>query len=116
MATIKLHPETSYQTTTTPSATAGLWQKWLNFTDSQEGRSTLWFMVSLIVQGVFFLPLPAVLIFYFDAPTLILTVTLGLFFANIIAGMSSASVRTILTLFAFSMLLQTAILLLFIII
>ena len=104
MATIKIQSQTTWSAGTTQQSNNNIWKKWLAFTDSQAERKTLWFMVSLIVQGVLFLPLPAVLIYYFNAPTLILAVTLGLFFANIITGMSGSGIRTTLNLFAVSFL------------
>lgn len=70
--------------------------------DNQAPNRTLWFMVSLITQGVLFLPAPAALLYYFDAPLAVLAVTLGLFFSNIIAGMGGASIRAMLGLFALS--------------
>jgi len=76
--------------------------RWTAFEDSQAPNITLWYLVSMIVQGVFFLPLPAFLIYSFNAPVPILFVTLGLFFANIIAGMGGLGIRAILTLFAVS--------------
>nr|WP_067058502.1 hypothetical protein [Mucilaginibacter sp. L294] len=72
--------------------------------DRQTPNRTLWFMVSLIAQGVLFLPIPAVLLYYFHAPIAILAVTLGLFFSNIIAGMGGAGIRVMLGFFAFSIL------------
>ena len=76
------------------------------FINSQKNYVTAWFLISLMVQGVFFLPIPAVLIFSFNAPAYILIFTLGLFFANIIAGMSNAGVKTIMALFASSVLMH----------
>ncbi len=76
--------------------------KLTTFFNGQEKYKTAWFLVSMMIQGVFFLPLPAVLIYSFNAPVFILIFTLGLFFANIIAGMSSAGVKTIILLSAAS--------------
>lgn len=70
------------------------------FLNNQKKNTTAWFLISMMVQGIFFLPLPAVLIYKFNAPDFILIFTLGLFFANIIAGMSNAGVKTIIYLFA----------------
>jgi hypothetical protein len=102
MATIKIQSKTHWAEEATQETTTSIWAKWLTVIDKEAERKTLWFMVSLIVQGVLFLPLPAVLIYYFNAPTLILAVTLGLFFANIITGMSGSGIRTTLNLFAIS--------------
>lgn len=89
--------------TTNPTNT---FNKWATFTQSQSDNKTFWFLLSLVFQGVFFLPLPALLIYYFNAPTLIVVVTLTLFFANIIAGMGGAGIKTLLKLFAASIAIQ----------
>ena len=81
--------------------------------DKQAPNRTLWFMVSLIAQGVLFLPVPAVLLYYFHAPLAVLAVTLGLFFSNIIAGMGGAGIRAMLAFFAFSILAHFVMILLF---
>lgn len=114
MATIKIQSQANWSTEMAHPK-ANLWYKWLAFADSQADSKTLWFMVSLIAQGVLCLPLPAVLIYYYNAPTLILTITLGLFFANIIAGMGGSSIRTILGLFAISVIIQVIMIAIFII-
>jgi len=83
------------------------------FINNQKKNGILWFLVSLIVQGIFFLPLPALLIFSFGAPVWILVFTLGLFFANIIAGMSCAGAKTIIYLFAASIVVHALMLVIF---
>jgi hypothetical protein len=74
--------------------------------ESQSGNGTFWFLVSLVFQGVFFLPLPAFLIYYYDAPKLVLGITLSLYFANIIAGMGGAGVKTLLKMLAASIIIH----------
>ncbi|OCX53890.1 hypothetical protein BEL04_06280 [Mucilaginibacter sp. PPCGB 2223] len=90
-----------------------LWNKWLTLADSQAPRKTLWFMISLISQGVLFLPMPALLIYYFNAPVFVLGITLVLFFINFIAGMGGSNIRTTLTLFAISIMAHLIMLLIF---
>lgn len=87
--------------------------KWSSFINSHAKNVTAWFLASMMVQGIFFLPLPALLIFNFGAPTYILVFTLGLFFANLIAGMSSSGIKTIIYLFAASVIVNLSILILF---
>jgi len=87
----------------TPSANSvksnnNIWAKWMAFADSQAESKTLWYLVSLIAQGVLFLPLPAALIYFYNAPVMILAVTLILYFANIIAGMGGSNIRVTLSL------------------
>ena len=83
------------------------------FINSQQKNETAWFLISMIIQGVFFLPIPAVLVFSFNAPAYILVFTLGLFFANIIAGMSSAGAKAIIYLFAASIVIHLLLLAVF---
>ena len=87
--------------------------KWDLFMNSQAESITLWFLVSLVFQGVFFLPVPAALIYYADAPVAVLLVTLTLFFANIIAGMGGAGIKTLLWLFASSIAIHIMMILIF---
>ena len=86
------------------------WNRWLAVLDSQEKSKTLWYIVSLVAQGVLFLPVPAALIYYFDAPLLLLPITLGLYFANIIAGMGGAGIRVTVSLFLVSVFAHLAML------
>lgn len=88
--------------TETQRSIINIWNKLVAFTDSQAKVKTQWFMISLIVQGVFFLPLPAALSFYYGAPVYLLFITLGLFFANIISGMGGAGIRVTAGLLAIS--------------
>ncbi|MET3977462.1 hypothetical protein ABIB62_000028 [Mucilaginibacter sp. UYP25] len=83
-----------------------LWSKWNSFADTQTESKTLWFIVSLIAQGVLFLPVPAALIYYFNAPLAVLAVTLGLYFANIISGMGGAGIRVTLLFFLASVIIH----------
>ena len=107
MATIKIQsPATWTEDLTVQETNSSVWVKLMAIADTQTKSKTGWFMVSLIVQGIFFLPLPAALIFYFGAPVSLLFITLGLFFANIITGMSGSGIRTTLTLFALSVLVH----------
>lgn len=92
---------------------ANVFKKVINWADKQAPNRTMWFMVSLIAQGILFLPVPAALLYYFDAPIGILAITLGLFFSNIIAGMGGASIRTLLGLFAFSILVHLLMIIVF---
>jgi hypothetical protein len=92
-----------------------LWSRWIAFTDTQAPKKTLWFLVSLVSQGVLFLPIPALLMYYFNAPIIVLGITLIMFFANFIAGMGGSNIRVTLTLFAVSILTHLAMLLVFMI-
>ncbi|WP_184547169.1 hypothetical protein [Mucilaginibacter sp. FT3.2] len=114
MATIKLNAPTWEATTSNQSNTTTLWNKWLAIADTQAGNKTAWFLVSLMIQGVLFLPIPAVLMYYYDAPIVVLGVTMILFFANIIAGMGGSGIRTVLSFFTASVLIHVIMLAIFI--
>lgn len=79
-----------------------LWTKYLTYADSQKDNRTLWFFISLMVHGVVFLPIPAVLMFYYNASILVLVTTMVCFFTNFIANMGGAGIRTTLFCFAAS--------------
>jgi len=113
MTTITANNQWAAGTATLPQQKS-LLAKWNSLMESQADRKTLWFLVSLVFQGVFLLPVPAALIFYCGAPVLILAITLGLFFANIIAGMGGAGIKTLLWLFASSVAVHLLMILLFI--
>ncbi|GAB2700414.1 hypothetical protein GCM10027037_26480 [Mucilaginibacter koreensis] len=83
-----------------------LWTKFTNFADSQKGAQAVWFFLILLVHGVFFLPLPAVLMYYFDAPIMVLAVTMVTFFANLICTMGGAGMRTALLFFMASIVIH----------
>ena len=103
MATIKTTiPQHWAQAETATGNNTSLWNKFAAFADSQKPNRTLWFFINLVVHGVFMLPLPVVLIYYFGAPTAILGITMILFFVNIVACMGGSSMRSILVLFATS--------------
>ncbi|MBS7563322.1 hypothetical protein KHS38_02805 [Mucilaginibacter sp. Bleaf8] len=76
-----------------------LWNKFTQFADSQKNNRTLWFFINLLVHGVFFLPVPAALMYYFDAPIVVLAITMGCFFTNLIANMGGAGIRSTLLFF-----------------
>jgi len=106
MATLKTSMPANWAQSRTAD-TQTLWTKYLAFADSQQERKTMWFFLALIVQGVFFLPLPAFLVYYYDAPALaVLSITLTCFFSTIIAYMGGAGIRTVLLMSAISILIQ----------
>lgn len=91
------------------------WDRYTNFTNGQAKNRTAWFVVSLLAQGVLFLPIPALLLYYFNAPIFVLGISLSLFFANIIAGMGGSGIRAMISLFAISIAVHIIMLVAFII-
>jgi hypothetical protein len=107
MATLRTNVSATWASAThTNNAQVNLWTKFIAFADSQHERKTLWYFLALIVQGVFFLPLPAFLMYYYNAPIIVLLITLTCFFTTIIACMGGAGIRSILFLSAASLLIQ----------
>ncbi|QHS55290.1 hypothetical protein GWR56_06955 [Mucilaginibacter sp. 14171R-50] len=99
----------------TPVHTNNLLGKWNVFMESQSDRIMLWFLISLLFQGVLILPVPAILIYYTNAPVGVLAITLALFFANIIAGMGGAGIKALLWIFAVSIATHLLMILIFMI-
>ncbi|MDF2432226.1 MAG: hypothetical protein JWP44_1857 [Mucilaginibacter sp.] len=59
-----------------------LWHKWLAVADGQAKYQAVWFIFSLIFMGVLCLPLPALLIYSYNAPIVVLVISMTLFFSN----------------------------------
>jgi hypothetical protein len=95
--------ETSINTSTVANHT---WASLLSIADHQAEHKTIWFFFSLVFQGVLFLPIPAVLLFYYNASIIVLPITFGLYLANIIVGMGGAGIRVVLGLFICSVLIN----------
>jgi hypothetical protein len=115
MATIKAIAPTNWAAETqTTTEQVGLWTKYLTFVDGQKENRTLWFFITLMVHGVILLPVPAVLMYYFNAPVIILTVTMACFFTNLIANMGGAGIRTTITCFFASLAIHAALILAFV--
>jgi len=74
------------------------WSRWTAFTEKHEKDRMQWFVIAFIFQAVFCLPLPATLIYYYNASPLCLVVTILLFFINLTAGFCGAGIRAILSL------------------
>jgi hypothetical protein len=111
MATLK----TDLHSPWTASASAnenrrGLWDKFTAFADGQRERKVIWFFLALTIQGIFFLPMPAALMYYYNASLTVLLITMFCFFTNIIAYMGGAGIRTVLLLSVMSILIQLAVL------
>lgn len=70
------------------------------FAESQKDKRLGWFMIGLLAQAVLILPIPAALIYYYNASEYILAITLVLFFANVIAGMGGSKIGVLIFLVA----------------
>jgi hypothetical protein len=101
-------------TINTLTAKNHVWANLLSIADKQTDNKTIWYFFSLIFQGVLFLPIPAVLMYYYNAPIMVLPITFGLYLANIIVGMGGSNIRVVIGLFLFSVLVNIAMLALYI--
>lgn len=110
MATLKAIDQVSW----VAENNTNVWAKFMAWTDSQKPNHTLWFFITLIGQGVLFLPIPAILMYYYDAPIGVLAVTMVCFFTTIIANMGGEGIRTTLTLLAASTLIHIVMVLAFV--
>lgn len=72
------------------------WQKYIAFADSQTKNRMLWFLVAFVFQAVVFLPIPAALMYYYDASVACLAVTVLLFFGFLVVGMTGFGIRTLI--------------------
>jgi len=115
MATLKTLAPVNFAGNHTEIFNTTLWTKYLAYADSQANNRTLWFFISLMVHGVLLLPVPAVLMYYFNAPVAVLAVTMSCFFANLIANMGGAGIRTTLLCFWGSLLIHMAMIVVFVI-
>lgn len=89
-----------------------LWSKYLNFADSQKPNHLGWFLVSIVLHATILVPLTFVLVYSLDGYVIpCLAVSMLIFFANIVANMSSASTRVTIGVFYLSLLIHAAILL-----
>jgi hypothetical protein len=89
-----------------------IWEKWHALEDTQANKKTMWFTLSLIVQGIF-LPIPVYLIFYHHAPVFLGILSLMLYFSNMIAGMGGDRIRVTISIFALSFLTHLTMLLVY---
>ena len=108
MTTITNSPASWVSVTSNQKQHVNLWQKWLAFADGQANNRAMWFAASLVIMGVLFLPLPAILIYSYNAPIIVLVISMTLFFANFVWGMGGSNIRTTLTMFVASILIYIA--------
>lgn len=115
MATLKaITPATWINTPEhTTNYNLNLLTRFNQFANGQKENHTLWFFVILVVHGVLILPIPAVLLYYFDAPIGVLVITMVCFFANLIATMGGAGIRTALIFFLGSIFIHLLMILVF---
>lgn len=102
MDALKLNPAINLSEEETIKESISVRKKFAAFAASQADKRTAWFLVSILGQGVLFLPIPAALMYYYNASIAVLAITMVLFFANIIAGMGGSKIGTLIFLLALS--------------
>lgn len=90
---------------------SSLWTKYLNFADSQKPNHLGWFLVSIILHATILVPLTFVIVYSLGGYVIpCLAASMLIFFANIVANMSSASTRVTIGVFGLSLLIHAIIL------
>jgi hypothetical protein len=99
---------------TIPAIKNNAWNHLLAIVDNQADHKTIWYLFALIFQGVFFLPIPAVLMYYYHASIIVLPITFGLYVGSIIVGMGGFNIRVALGYFLFSVIINLGMLAIYI--
>jgi hypothetical protein len=88
--------------------------RYLAFIKRQQKNQTVWFLLTLVLQGILILPVPAILLFYCNAPIYVLMITMLTYFPNIITAMTGSGLRVTLAIFAGCLLINWGMLLCYI--
>ncbi|HVS92165.1 MAG TPA: hypothetical protein VHE59_09050 [Mucilaginibacter sp.] len=115
MNTIELNSSLELGNKETAQNNESIVKRFARFAATQSDKRLGWFMVSLLAQSVLFLPVPAALMYYYDAPIWVLAVTVVTFFANIIAGMGGSKINVLIFLAGFSTIIHIAMILFYVI-
>jgi hypothetical protein len=77
------------------------------FADSQKSSHTLWFLLSLMIHGIFLVPMIGMLTYFYTGPGYIfLTISLLCFFTSMIENMGGSGIRSTLLCFAVSFIIH----------
>ncbi len=90
------------------------WKAYWKFVDKQANYKTMWWFINLVVHANLVLAVPAVLVYYYDASVLLVDLTVGGFFANLVANMGGYGIRVTLTAFFASLLINFSLLIYYI--
>ena len=80
--------------------------KYLAFVKRQQPNQAGWVLLTMIMQGILTIPVPAILYFYYGAPIYVLVITLITYFPNLITAMTGSGLRITLAIFAASLLIN----------
>jgi len=103
MATLKTTAPATWTTTEPATFDASfIGTKYTTFADNQKSNHTLWFLLSLMIHGVFLVPMIGILTYFYTgaAAPFFLATSLICFFTSLIANMGGSGIRTTLLCFA----------------
>jgi hypothetical protein len=95
MTTFKLNSSIDLKESATLKNSA-IWNKFIAFADSQAKNRMPWFLIAFVFQAVLFLPIPAALMYYYNASVACLAVTVLLFFGFLVVGMTGFGICTLI--------------------
>ncbi|MGN6641276.1 MAG: hypothetical protein ACTHJ8_20365 [Mucilaginibacter sp.] len=102
MSTIELNPSVNLATEEVAPVRYSAYKRFLKYAETQTEKRAVWFLLSILGPGVLFLPLPAFLMYYYDAPIWTLATTLVLFFASVVTGMAGSKTSVVIFLLGLS--------------
>lgn len=114
MNTLELNHEISLNEEVVVEKSGSFYKKAVAAIDAMEARRAGWFMGALLAQGVLFLPIPAVLMYYYNAPVWVLAVTILLFFSSFVAGMCGSKLKVLIALLAAGLVINLVMILAFV--
>lgn len=107
MATYSIS-QTAWVSADKSSSRVSVWQKFLQFADSQASIKTGWWVISLMIHS-FLVPIAFLMAYVYEGPALaFLFISMMSFFVNFIANMGGASVRFTFISFLVSLVIHTA--------
>ncbi len=114
MNTIELEPSATLVKAEAIEKQDSILKRFEAFAESQKDKRLGWFMISLLAQAVLFLPIPAALMYYYDASISVLAITVALFFVNLVAGMAGSKINVLMILIAITTIVNIAMILAYI--
>ena len=113
MNTIKLSHSVNLAEGKTAAKTYSVYKNFTRFAKSQTEKRAAWFLISIIGPGVLFLPIPAALMYYYDAPIWTLAATVILFFTSLVAGMGGSKIGVVIALLGLNIIVHISMILIF---
>ena len=98
MNTLKLNPSVKLAKEETAKKPYSIYQRFNDFAEGQNEKRAAWYLISILGPGVLILPVPAALIYYYNAPAWTVAITVTLFFASVVVGMGGSNIRVLIAL------------------